>query len=235
MGLTILRPSKRIYTLGDLGTVKIRRPRITAAAADWWDPNNDGLCVWSAYQPKGATSFAASLLDLSGNGNNAGDPGGAATPAWDNVNGWKFDGIAHYLTTTFVPQNDQTQTAILQFTTVTDGSFFWGAAPTGGMFAQTRSGGDVTYRNGAFIALAPNLAAGNLAVSGNRGYRNGVAEGGAIGAWTAPSNDVVYIGCRSFNAGPANYIAAYFQAFALYDCTLTAPQVLAVATAMALL
>lgn len=207
-------------------------------AADWWDPNNEGLCIWSAYQPKGAANFAASLLDLSGNGNNAGDPGGAATPPWDAVNGWKFDGIADYLTTTFVPQNDQTQSGIVQFTNVTNVGVAFGVhngANRRFKIYPNRTNTTASYHNGRFQHVAPPLLAGNLAVAGNQGYRTGAADGPAIGAWAGASTFPVYIGARN-GIGVADFFCAiYIQAVALYDCTLTAPQVAAVATAMALL
>lgn len=202
---------------------------------NWWDPDNEGLCIYQAQQPKGAVSFAASLLDISGTGNNAGDPGGVATPPWDAVNGWKFDGIADYLTTTFVPQNDQSQTVIVQFTNVTNLGYLCGVSVGGGRRLTIRpdSGGGtgVRYENGGAVLVVPALLAGNLALAGDRGYRNGVAEGAAMAAWGAPIVLTLTIGARS----GAIWGAVYVQAFAIYDCTLTAPQLLSIANAMALL
>lgn len=210
---------------------------------NWWDPNNEGLCVWAAYQPKGAASFAASLLDLSGNGNNAGDPGGAVTPAWDAVNGWKFDGIDDYLTTTFVPQIDQSQTMIVQFTNhppAGTGKYIAGsrAVAVADRFYLAPDRGainNVLYGQGNFLGVIPKLLTGNLCVSGNQGYRNGIVDGGLIGVYGAIPTFPVWIGCVSLSGAGTGFIDADVQAFALYDCTLTAPQVLAVATDMAAL
>jgi hypothetical protein len=72
-------------------------------------------------------------------------------------------------------------------------------------------------------------------VAGNTGYRNGAADPGAIGAWTGAAVSAVYI-CAINDAGvPTFFTSAYIQALAIYDCTLTAPQVAAVAAAMAAL
>lgn len=210
-------------------------------AAFWWDPNDDGLCVWSAYQPKGVANFAASLVDLTGNGNNAGDPGGASTPPWDAVNGWKFDGLADYLTTTFLPQNDQTQTMIIQFTnaSLAQTTYLAGSRATVASvdrFYLTNSfptlGNSVLYGNGGLTQTLPSMTAGNLCVAGNQGYRNGAVDGGAIGAYGIAPMFVVYIGQLNLGGIPSIGKAYYCQAFALYDCTLTAPQVAAVAAAM---
>ena len=211
-----------------------------AVAFPWWDPNDEGLCIWSVYQPVGAASFAASLVDLSGNGNNAGDPGGAATPGWTAANGWDFDGIADYLTTTFVPQNDQSQSMLVQHTN---------AVPSNGyVFGQTDGGvdyyslrperfGSVRYRNGAAeTAVVPGLASGNLGIAGNRGYRNGIAEGAALVAYGggAPVASCA-IGALNNGGVIGSFDNVEVRAIVLYNCILTAPQMLTVMTAMAAL
>ena len=207
-----------------------------AGAADWWDPNGDGLCIWAAYQPKGAASLLASYTDLSGNGNDCA-PGVA--PTWDAVNGWKFNGTTQYLTTTFAPAADQSQTLILQYTNRTGG---WCAVGTRGggnnrvfwLYPQDPAGNFVGYGNTNFLNVAPLMNAGNICVAGNQGYRNGAADGGAIALGLQPLFPP-YIGARN-NAGAVDhYCAVYEQALALYDCTLTAPQVLSVSNAMSLL
>ena len=208
-----------------------------AVAGDWWDPNNDGLCVWAAYQPKGAANLAASYVDLSGNGNNTG-PGVA--PTWDAVNGWKFDGATQYLVTTFVPALDQSQSAIVQYTTVTAGDCSLCQCRGGvgnrnfGLQPWRIAGGAVGYGNGLVSPGVPQLLAGNLAVAGDKGYRNGALDFNGILAWsdTAPA---MWIGARN-NVGVADFfLPGYIQALAIYDCTLTGPQVAAVAAAMAAL
>jgi len=189
--------------------------------------------VWAAYQPKGAVSFAASLLDISGKGNNAGDPGGAGTPTWDTVNGWTFDGVAQYLTTTFRPSNDQTQSGICQFSgAITAGGFLFGCDQAAlrefGIVPQW-----VEYNNGNQALVGPALAAGNLAVAGAQGYRNGAAEGAAIGAWAGATVQNLYIGCKLDTGVPGNFLQCNIQALAIYDCTLTATQISAIAARMA--
>ena len=206
----------------------------------WWDPGDEGLCVWAAYQAKGAASLLASYTDLSGNGNDC-FPGVA--PAWDPVNGWKFNGLTQYLETTFVPQNDQTQSMLVQFTNWSlGGSGNWpaliGCYHAGGRYFSllARGGGASTeyFANGQFSSKAPAITAGNLGLAGNQGYENGGAVGGAIGPYGGAMTRVPYIGAENRGA-PIWFAQVYEQAVAIYDCTLTAPQVLAVATAMAAL
>ena len=203
----------------------------------WWDPNNEGLCVHCAFQPKGAGSFAASLIDLTGNGNNAGDPGGAATPAWAALTGWTFDGIGDYLTTNFTPQNDQSQSMLVQYTNVTNNGTLCGTnegANRRYKICPDNGANQVQYFNGVIIQTIPLLLAGNLGIAGNQGYRNGAADGGAIGAWGVAATVGCAIGAEMVIAAAA-FCACSIQAIVLYDCVLTAPQMLSVATAMAAL
>jgi hypothetical protein len=205
-----------------------------AVENDWWDPNGEGLCVWAAYQPKGAASLAASYTDLSGNGN---DAGVGVAPTWDAVNGWKFDGASQYLTTTFTPQNDQSQSMIVQYTNDSSSGCVAGmqqAADCRFDLFPNRTN-LVIYGNGQNVNVAPGQVTGNVAVAGNQGYRNGVAEGAAIGAYGQVPAWPVWIGCRNASGVPAYLDTVNVQAFAIYDCVLTSAQVSAVATAMAAL
>jgi hypothetical protein len=209
-----------------------------APVSNWWDPNGLGLCVWSAYQPKGAASQAASYGDLTGNGNNAGV---GVAPTWDAVNGWGFNGTNQYLTTAFVAQNDQSQSALLQFTNAQHNGareFAFGSAGGGGLqwgFDISVFGTNMRYFNGGFVQIARNLNAGNLGIAGNQGYWNGASDGGAIGAWTGANALASYIGCANRFGAPDFYAELDIQALAIYDCTLTGGQMLDIANAMAAL
>jgi hypothetical protein len=206
--------------------------------SSWWDPNGEGLSVWAAYEPKGAASLAASYTDMSGNGN---DAGVGVAPTWDTTNGWKFNGSTQYLTTAFAAQNDQSQSILIQYTnwsSTTSNDYLAGSQDGSnrwfGVFGH--SGNDViSYVNGQVVSVAPFLPAGNLGVAGSQGYRNGAAEGGAMGAWGGAAGSAVYIGCRNNSSTPDLFSAHYCQALAIYDSVLTAPQMLAIATRMAAL
>lgn len=219
-----------------LGTHVIVTAEAAAAPPDWWDPTGAGLCIWAAYQPIGAASLAASYVDQSGNGNNCG-PGVA--PAWDAVNGWRFNGTTQWLDTLFQPQNDQSQSMLVQFTTFVQ---------AGGQHCLTGCNQadrwkidlwvwapNARYANGGFVVAPGAIVAGNMCVAGNQGYRNGAPDGAPIAGYGAALNLNTYIGAVNLWGGPAQFCQVYIQAYALYDCTLTAPQVLAVATAMAAL
>jgi len=68
-------------------TGRLYKPKAVAGGelSGWW--NNNGAfsgCI-AAYKPLGAASYAASLLDLSGTGNNASE---GVAPDWDTNVGW---------------------------------------------------------------------------------------------------------------------------------------------------
>ena len=204
-----------------------------AGAGNYWDGLSN---VWAAYQPKGAASLAASYTDLSGNGN---DAGVGVAPTWDATNGWKFNGSTQYLTTTFLAAADQSQAILVQYTNLVDANYDYLAgawtATNGAVFGlgngQT---GTMIYRNGNFVEVAPRLAAGNLAISGNRGYRDGTAEGAAI-ASIGPLSHAAYIGALNSNGNDANFASVYIQALVICSATNPAGQIATAAAAMALL
>ena len=234
MGVHIQRVSDRVLALGTMGAVRVMAGK-PSAGGDWWDPLGEGLCVVAAYQAKGAASLAASYTDLSGSGH---DAGVGVAPTWGSSDGWIFNGSTQYLTTTFVPAEDHSQSIIVQFSSaVGDAGYLVGSDQAANRefgILPLYLGTQVRYWNGNDTPVAPKLAAGNLAVAGAQGYRSGSAEGGAIPAWAGASSMPLYIGCNN-NAGAGEFLAVKIQALAIYDSTLTSDQVAAVAAAMAAL
>jgi len=78
----------------------LSRPKATASA-NWWEAAGTGLAL-AVFQAKGAASYAASLLDLTGNGYELEEnAGGLSTPSWAAATGWTFNpGTTNYLITT---------------------------------------------------------------------------------------------------------------------------------------
>lgn len=208
-----------------------------APTVDWWDPHGLELSIWAAYQPKDAASLAASYTDLSGNNH---DAGVGVAPTWDAINGWKGNDLDQYLTTAFVPADDQSQSFLVQFTNCSDvqaAIFGMNNGSNKALTAIPRYTGNHYYGNGGGArALAGVYAAGNMGVAGNRAYYNGVAEGAVLGPWGGAAVLPCLILCRNGPGGvPEHFTAAYIQALAIYDTALTAAQVLTIATAMAAL
>lgn len=211
------------------------RMRIAAAASggNWWEAGGASGAV-RVYQPKGAASLAASYTDLTGNQDAA--PGTA--PTWDAANGWIFvNTSSQYLTTGWAPDNDQSQSVLIQFSDVGAGNNYMLGSSNGAgnnFLLTPQHSGNVRYFNGGSVFVSPNLTAGNIGLAGNRGYRNGTAEGAGMSAWSG-SGIAIYIGARNNAGSPADYVNAYVQAVAIYDNDIGASAMLAVATEMAAL
>jgi hypothetical protein len=208
--------------------------------AAWWDPNGEGLPVWAAYQPVGAASLSASYQDLSGHGRHL---SAGVVPSWSAGSGWTFNGATQYLVTGFRPDQDQSQTVIIQFSGfATGGSTQQVAVGTSNgpsnenlsICLAWNSSTTYGYRNGHYkIVSTGQRSAGNLCIAGNRGYYDGSLEVSEIGPWGAAPAHNLYIGGRN-SAGSLQYPAAFtLIAIAIYDGVLTSNQVAAVATAMA--
>ena len=199
----------------------------------WYDPDSSGLMPYGAHQAKKATNLTASLLDLGTNGNHLSI---GVTSGWDSVNGWVFNGTNQHLDTTFVPQNDQSQSLMLQVTGVT----------TGGAWAGTFDGatqaflimnlvGAGYWANGGITVTPGSALSGNLAIAGNTAYLDGIPIGGTIPTWGGAATSNLWIGCANQGGVVLYPVTANIQAIALWDTVLTNDQVAARATAMAAL
>jgi len=209
----------------------------------WWNPDGETLggiggdCV-GAYQAKSAATYLASLVNLANPGTNDLVEGNGAVP-WAGGTGWGFvTAAAQWFNTGLVPANDQSWSMLVQFSNSVNPAadvVYCGLRNGGGReFLLTERWVQVRYANGGQVNIPPSLGAtGNLGVAGAQGYRNGIADGGAIGIWTGASIRSIYIG-RS-NAAAPSYCTADIESIAIYNVILTAPQVAARATAMAAL
>ena len=192
-------------------------------------------CV-AAYAPKGAASLAASYTNLANPGTYTAAPGVA--PTFDTATGWTFAASA-YLTTGITPANDRSWSMIVRYTNaaanvnnILAGSY---VTPDNGFFLRPLSTTGVNYANGnGNTKVMPGLAAGVLCVAGLAGYRSGTAEATLTGA--APSPTVaIMIGALNFSGSPIQAFVGKIQAIAIYNTTLTAPQVAAISSAMSAL
>lgn len=207
---------------------------LAKAGGDWWlaggiDPAD---CV-AAYRAKGAASYAASLIDLSGNGNNAIEVDGSS-PGWDSSDGWSFDNTAKRLSIGF-PIDDAYWSFIIKFSDYGEDDHWL----CGNWTAQRQSGcrnrqGKHSWCNYSFNNVSEfaitleNAESGVSAAAGRDGYWNGEkkvtnipTDGGTGGNF--------YFGGRNYSL---SYLDAKIQAFAIYDTVITSTQVGLLTTAM---
>lgn len=201
-----------------------------APAGDWWAAGGATGCVL-AVQPKGAADYAASKLDLSGNGNHVTD--GVAAD-WDATNGWTFSSNK-YLITPVVPATDRSWSAIVRFSGggSTVGKLFGSESLYFGIYPNYL--GTIYYDNCYETSTTPGLNSGRLAFAGLKAYRDGVDEGLTGGSSLGGTARAIYIGASHTSGGPNAYWAGSIYALAVYDNTLSAGQVAAIDSAAAAL
>lgn len=212
---------------------------VTGGGGDWWLAGGiDAANAIAAYQPIGAASLAASYVNLANPGTNDAAPGTA--PTFSAVTGWGFAAASStYLLTGITPAPGWSM--ICRFSGLTDGvnnQWLCGCQNTASnrrfyLLVNAAAANAVVYGAGGAVSVSPDLLAGVLAVAGQQGYRDGVANGGAIGGWTdPPSPPNIIIGALQTQSTVTGHSTCNIQAVAIYDTTITADQVAAVTEAM---
>ena len=200
----------------------------------WYLPSgvNIANCI-AAYAPKGAASYATSKVNLAHPGTyDASD--GVAYPTWSAANGWNFVApSSQYLTTGIIPENDQTWSAIIKFSSggsVNDSRLF-GYLNTGygaGMFiSPLKSYVYCGYCNGGYLgdATTDTVTSGILCVAGNKAYKNGVDQSISLPTVSGSNTVPVYIGCMNNTGVAQEFTTGYIQYFAIYDVVLSQAQI----------
>jgi len=203
----------------------------------WWLSGGIAAanCV-AAYQPKGAASLAASYVNLNAPGTNDAFPGTA--PSFNAATGWTFAAASsQYLKTGLNPK--AAWSLIVQI------SNFSGLCTAAGIYYSATAqyyicpqvGTKIIYINRNEIDGA-NIASGNVCIAGLNAYQNGsVLAGTFLGTADLADSVGLTIGARRRQDidGYDRYATGTIIALAIYSATLTAPQVAAVAAAMAAL
>jgi hypothetical protein len=99
---------------------------IKAASEDYWwlaGGIDSANCI-AAYQPIGAASYAVSLTDLSGSGNDVIE---ITAPDWTTTNGWSFDGSTALKQPDFA-FDTETFAVVMRFSDYVSG-YSWGPTP----------------------------------------------------------------------------------------------------------
>lgn len=223
----------QIATGGIHGGINAGAVGVASGASDWWLAGGAVGCV-QALNAKGASSYANSLLDLSGSGNNATT---GVQPTWANGTGWTFNGTTQYIKSGIIPNSGYT--FIVRFSGVT--------ASLACIIGSDKNdnarrvvllpclSASVYYFNGNNSSLiAPGaVGTGVLAMAGQTAYRNGAAESGTIGAWSGGASDLgCFIGARNLFGSADLFADGTICAVAIYNTTLTGSQIAAITTAM---
>lgn len=194
-----------------------------SAQADW------SLWFDHAWVFKSAESLDDGMLDLVGS--QALSQSGVN---WNGTDGAMFDGVSSYIETNLVPQMSPLWTVMVRFSgIVNDGTTLLGeyrhSQREFTIKVDPPSGTGVRYCYGKAITVGPGMESGVLTISGDTVYRNGIAEGTITVPATTPSY-TIWLGYGHWQyPGLCN-----IQAFGQKVGVLSAEEVLAASTAMAL-
>jgi len=193
-----------------------------AAAVPWYLAGGVAAadCV-GAYLAKGATSLAASYINLANPGTH--DLTATSAPAFNTATGWTFSGASQYLISDITPEANYS--AFVQF-----GSLVFTGVPLcndQGLFGCYNAGGlthftvelynqtnMVYYANSNSVGVTPILASGNLGFT-NRCYRNGTLDSGTALSAVACERPI-YIGAKNLNGTPSLFVKGNISAFCIF-------------------
>jgi len=235
-----------VYRLNRTNNVVGRLNKLfeVAAADYWWLAGGISAanCI-AAYQPIGAADYAASKVNLANPGTYDATEGVA--PDWDDVNGWKFNGIDDYLNTGVTPEKDQTWSMIIKYS-----NWVWkqnfntfcgcgGGAGHGFLISEfdpnsPYEGQDAYFFNGNYKYEASGAGAAEQVrcIAGQYGYIDGVKVTTAISNNTSDWDFEIYIGAQNDSGVAVTFNKNYTKLLAIYDIALIEDQVLALTTTM---
>jgi hypothetical protein len=206
---------------------------------DWWlaggiDPDD---CI-AAYQPKGATNYDASLINLVNPGTHDATAGKA--PDWDASTGWYFDKAnSEYLITDIPSAEDMTLAIRVADASKGDaeaaaiGSAYYEGGHINKIFITPKNvSSRIVFGKGAANFSASGLTTGTAVLAGYDCYKDGSKLGTISSSWKdeKPMREI-HIGRLNRNMS-VEYYGGYILAAAIYSTVLTSEQVAALHTAM---
>ena len=220
-----------------------------AAGGDWWDLNGTITSCVAAYQPKGAASYAASKVNLTGNTDyDAVQDGAGNEPTWDTGTGWTFASASAQRLAAGWSAAMKPVTIIVRTNGVspTIGGYKSDSS-TGGQFVLLSATGDKirflksniavigvstgTYTPGEDTVFAVTYASNGAFAF----YIGGNAAGSGTNDQTFVESTAGLIGCYGLGSSRYNYMNGDMHSLALYNAALTSTQIGDLTTAMAAL
>ena len=213
--------------------------QIAVTGGNWWDLGGTITSCVAAYQPKGASSYDNSKINLANPGtHNA--VNGTAYPTWSATKGWSFNLYsAQFLSTTVM-----TNVGMTWIVRIANGDAVVSAGkdicvfgavragmPYDGMYFQSNLGnGKHQYANGGGLSITGTKANGIFAASGGDVYENGTDVGNLTN--TGNPNLPIYLGCLNLAGCNAQYYTGDIVAIAFYSTVLTPTQIANLTTAI---
>lgn len=156
----------------------------------WWELSGITNFV-AVYQGIGAVSYEASKINLANPGTY--DLTEGVAPSWTAGGGWV--GAAGKYLRTGITADQSTYSMMFRFANLTGNGYLGGWNNTANkrfcILVRPVTNNDIDYRYVTDNIVGPALTTGTLAISGGKGYRNGVAE--AFSVSPASATGEIYI------------------------------------------
>ena len=209
-------------------TGKLMGVQAETAQSNWWSLDGTITSCVAAYQPKGASSYVKSLVNLTGNSAYNAIAGNA--PSWNATDGWIFNSASSQYLKTGVTPNSLNWSFIVKMQDLdTNDTWVLGYYTTQGFGVQANFANNVFYYNGNSYSISRTISTGILAVAKNQGYYNGTANGGT---WYQIAHTAGEIWIGDISGQYRRYFNGYIQAVAIYNDTLTPTQIANLTTAI---
>lgn len=193
------------------------RMAASASALDWFLAGGAPTPI-AVYNVREGGSLAGSYVNIINPGTFNAAPGVA--PTWSGVTGWGLNGT-QYLLTGIVPAAGYAGLVrVSNITGVNQWAFGCIAGGSNSTFGvvPNRSTNSVLYGQGGTIEVSPAGTSGVFGVAGQRGYRNGTAEGASIVAWGGSGETVdIGIGIRNLSSGQFPGLTGNILYFVIWD------------------
>lgn len=251
----IIRPGQKVYHIPGYG-IEVRESGV-AAAANWWEVSGK-TCV-AAWQPKGAASYAASLVNLATPSTN--DLTEGVAPDWATGTGWTFNGTDDYLyadgIADLVAGEDVAMSLVMRmkwttlvnytipFAIARDGTILYNIflirldnAATKKANFFLRDGATYKYNPGDTTLSADTMYTLGSTTTGTVGhlYINGSSDSDDFAAdFGNITVDRCTIGALRYRNGIEAFVPCVIESLAFYTDTLTSGEVATVSAAMAAL
>lgn len=205
---------------------------------NWWQGIGDVVPLstnYTVYDPLTAADLASSYVNLANPGTrNATAP--TAAPGHAQGSGWTFNGSTQYLDSNTKISGNTTIVVWLEDCSgqyalgLTDGT-----TPNKLVLIRPVSGTNHQYNKSSGGAVSVELSTwgGIFGMNATHGFFNGNQEAALSAVWTGggPSNRNMFIGCQN-SGSAANFFGGRVLRVAIYDISLSAAQMEAVARAM---
>lgn len=218
---------------------KLMGVQAETAQSNWWSLGGTITSCVAAYQPKGASSYDNSKINLANPGtHNA--VNGTNYPTWSATNGWSFNReLSKFLSTTVMTNVGMTWIVRIAngdavVVNVKDMCVFGATEtrwPYDGLYFQSNLGnGKHQYRNGGGVAITGTKVNGIFAAAGGDIYENGTNVGNLTN--TGNPNVPIYLGCLRLGTSNVQYYTGDIVAIAFYSTVLTPTQIANLTTAI---